>query len=315
MMTLLDRRLDRLGLLLALLIGLGAGIGFAAFDVRPVDADMVWRIAGADHRYGLVWGLDKGSQYVYPPVLAQLVGLARPLGWSLFLVAWETLLFVAIWAATRMWAPLVFAAGLAGMLFLGIDSPPANPLRLALLGNVQSLMAAAIVIGMQRPAAWTVVLLTKIAPGIGLLWFAARAEWRSLGIAIGATVVVVLVSVALAPTDWADFIRFALANFGTPPPIPVMPVPLALRLPLVCLAVVWGARTNRPWVVPFAVGWASLALYSNGWVSIAIGALPLWWMGRAARTGGGYGDVEGATLRRPSQAISGSSANGRSGSE
>ena len=47
-------------------------------------------------------------------------------------------------------------------------------------GNVSLLLAVAIVVGFRWPAAWALVLLTKITPGIGLLWFAVRREWRSL---------------------------------------------------------------------------------------------------------------------------------------
>ena len=53
-------------------------------------------------------------------------------------------------------------------------------------------IAAAIVIGFRWPAAWSLVLLTKITPGIGLLWFAVRREWRSLAIALGAVIMIVV---------------------------------------------------------------------------------------------------------------------------
>ena len=37
-----------------------------------------------------------------------------------------------------------------------------------------------------RPS-WAFVLLTKVTPGIGLLWFAIRRRWRDLAIALGVT--------------------------------------------------------------------------------------------------------------------------------
>ena len=61
-------------------------------------------------------------------------------------------------------------------------------------GNVSLLLAVAIVVGFRWPAAWALVLLTKITPGIGLLWFAVRREWRHLAIALGATAAIVAVS-------------------------------------------------------------------------------------------------------------------------
>ena len=46
-------------------------------------------------------------------------------------------------------------------------------------GNISLLLAVAIVVGFRWPAAWAFVLLTKVTPGIGLLWFVVRREWRS----------------------------------------------------------------------------------------------------------------------------------------
>ena len=96
-----------------------------------------------------------------------------------------------------------------------------------MIGNVQPLLAAAVVIGFRWPAAWAFVILTKIAPGIGLLWFAFRREWRNLGIALAATAIIAAVSFVFAPQQWADFVRFAMANVGAPSPNPVVPIPLA----------------------------------------------------------------------------------------
>ena len=47
-------------------------------------------------------------------------------------------------------------------------------------GNIHLLLAAAIVLGFRWPWTWSLVLLTKITPGIGLLWFVVRREWRNL---------------------------------------------------------------------------------------------------------------------------------------
>ena len=52
-------------------------------------------------------------------------------------------------------------------------------------GNVHLLYAAAIVVGFRWPAAWALMFLTKATPGIGVLWFLVRREWRSLAVALG----------------------------------------------------------------------------------------------------------------------------------
>ena len=73
-------------------------------------------------------------------------------------------------------------------------------------GNVQLLMAAAIALGFRYPVAWSFVLLTKVTPGVGLVWFAARREWRHLGIALGFTGALVAVSLVLDPQLWVDWL-------------------------------------------------------------------------------------------------------------
>ena len=66
-------------------------------------------------------------------------------------------------------------------------------------GNIHLLLAAAIVLGFRWPWTWAIVLLTKITPGIGLLWFVVRREWRDLAIALGATAAIVAVSFLVWP--------------------------------------------------------------------------------------------------------------------
>lgn len=122
-----------------------------------------------------------------------------------------------------------------------------------------------------------------MAPGVGVLWFAARREWRQLAIAVGVTAAVTAASLALAPGAWADFVRFAIANAGAPSPLPLFPVPFAVRLPLVIVAVAWAARTNRPWIVVVAAGFATPALYTWTWMTIAAAGAALWWRSRTGQ--------------------------------
>src|SRR5690348_6311250 len=96
------------------------------------------------------------------------------LPWPVFAVAWAAFLFaVYLWmTGRRNWLPL-------------LAFPPI--LFELSMGNIHLLLAAAIVLGFRWPAAWSFVLLTKVTPGVGLLWFAVRREWRSLAVALGAT--------------------------------------------------------------------------------------------------------------------------------
>ncbi len=224
------------------------------------------------HYYGTTWGANLDSFYIYPPPLGQILGT---LDWAPFVVVWMTLVWVAFWVATRWWSLPILAIGIVAINATGFDNPLANPVALAGIGNPQTIVAAAIVLGLRWPAAWAVVFLSKIGPGIGILWFAARAEWRNLAISIGTTAALLAVSVILAPGAWADFIAFAQGNAGAPSPVPLVPVPLPVRIVMSVALLIWGGRTGRLWTVPIAAGWAALALYQSSALSIWMAALPL----------------------------------------
>jgi Glycosyltransferase family 87 len=189
------------------------------------------------------------------------------------MTAWTAILLIAVRLLT---GPRLLAAGLifpfAAMEVAG--------------GNVSLLLAVAIVIGFRWPAAWAIVLLTKITPGIGLLWFAVRREWRSLAIALGATAVVALISFAILPDQWRAWIDVVIRNVaaGKNGTWASVPVPLWIRLPFAIALVVWGARTDRPWTVPVASMLALPALWYGG-LSMLLAVIPLL-PGRAQTTVG-----------------------------
>jgi hypothetical protein len=254
-------------------IGLVVGVMQALRLVPTVDFHVYWR-AGTelDALYAPSW--LSTDPYVYPPPLAQVFGLLNLLPEPLVLAAWTTLLCIAVWHCAWQWAPLLLVAGVpaAALALPAIGSVAGY----ALLGNVQLIVAAAIVLAMQRwPAAWALVVLTKVAPGVGILWYAFRREWRPMGIAIAATAAVATASIALAPQAWLDFVAFAANNAATPSPVPVVPVPFP-ALAAGAVAIIWyGARTDRPWMVPIACGICSLALYEWSFLPIWIGAIAL----------------------------------------
>ena len=257
-------------------LGLLIGMLLAATEARPIDSDMVWTAANSSSYYGDVWVLQRGSMYVYPPVLVQVVGLVAPLGWVPFIIAWEVILFAGLWFAVGRWSLLLIVASIVATIAWGAESPGAKVTTQLLKGNIQVLVAAAIVVGFRRPWAWAFVLLTKIGPGIGLLWFVGRRDWRSLGIALGTTVLVVAVSFVLAPTAWTDFVRFAIANAGTPAPIPVVGIPLVVRLPVAAAVLLWAGWTNRQWPVPVAAAAGSFALYEWSWIVFAAASVAMY---------------------------------------
>jgi hypothetical protein len=112
-------------------------------------------------------------------------------------------LFVGIWVARNadrhgylriVQIPILFFVFMAGPFTLpAIMLPPiADEIT---LGNIHAFMGLAVIAGLRWPGFWAFMLLTKVTPGVGLLWFVFRREWRSLAIAIGVTA-----AIATAPT-------------------------------------------------------------------------------------------------------------------
>jgi hypothetical protein len=114
--------------------------------------------------------------------------------------------------------------------------------------------------------------LTKVTPGVGLLWFAARREWRSLAIALGFTAAVSVATYLLAPALWQQWMQALLVNAGQTQDYSVPPA-LVFRLPLAILLVLWGARTDRPWTVGVAAMLALPIIWVHGLV-VALAAVP-----------------------------------------
>jgi hypothetical protein len=198
--------------------------------------------------------------YFYSPVFTQALGPLHLLSWAWFIGLWTVLLSAA----------LVWQAGLwTGFALLLV--PVFAELS---VGNIHLLLAAAIVAGFRWPALWALPLLTKVTPGIGLLWFAVRREWRSLAIALGATAALSAVSLLIAPSLWVRWIEVLAAAAKEPDWVFIVPIPLWARLLMAVPLVIWGARTDRRWTVPVASMLALPVLWVNG-LAMLVGVLPL----------------------------------------
>lgn len=197
--------------------------------------------------------------YVYSPAFLQLIGPIRWLPWPSFVGVWTAILIAAVWLLVGpRW--FLLGLGVAAMEIAG--------------GNISLLLAVAIVLGFRWPATWAFVLLTKVTPGVGLLWFAARGEWRALGIAGLATALVVATSALAMPTAWLEWIEVLVRNAGRTGTWAAVPIPLAARLPVAVGLVVWGARTDRRWTVPVASLLALPALW-YGSLAMLLAVVPL----------------------------------------
>ncbi|MGZ4698045.1 MAG: glycosyltransferase 87 family protein [Oryzihumus sp.] len=216
--------------------------GAALFLVMQVWVHVHGGMLGADsHAYWLAardpqfWYTRPPAYrdaYLYSPAFAQLL-------WPLGQLPWRG--FEVVWAAgqvallTWLLAPLGWRRGLTLAPFLVAE---------LLLGNVYVFLAGALVLSLRRaPGALALPLLTKVAPGVVGVWFVARREWRAVLQAAAATAAIALVSVALAPHAWLDWVQFLARTAGG------HGGSVGLRL-LVALGVcLFAARGGRAWLL------------------------------------------------------------------
>jgi hypothetical protein len=228
----------------------GRSLGYDAFSYWSID-------------FGAVYDRTTDSNYTlgafrYAPPIAFLFAPFTSLPWWSFL--W---LYTAVMVGTLAW--------LGGRWTLALLALP--PVACELYhGNIHLLTAAAVALGFRHPWTWSFVLLSKVTPGVALVWFAARREWRALATALGATIVIAAGTFLLAPTLWQDWIAATFSNLDEPQPYSVPP-PLPLRLPLALLLVYWGARTDRRWTVPVGAALALPILWVHG-LAVALAAVP-----------------------------------------
>jgi hypothetical protein len=196
----------------------------------PCDAQSYWAVDSTPYAW------ESNLEYRYSPAFLWIV---RPLQ----VMPFE--MFLGLWTAAHIAALIWLRAG----WFLIVPGLNDDVLR----GNISTFIALFAVLAIQRSSAWWApVLLTKITPAIGIVWHAVRREWRSLGIAVAASVAVVLVGVLLDVNLWRAWLETVLTaprtyELGHP----LGPLPLRLALGAVVVAV--GAWTGRAWLVPIAM--------------------------------------------------------------
>jgi hypothetical protein len=256
------QRALRDGLLLAGLIFNATVVLFwsARLDLW-VDARAWWAI-NLDNLYGPgEQSLGLIGAFRYSPAAAWLLFPATLLSWNALIATYLVINIAALWAMLGRWTPVILLAF--------------PPVLLELInGNIAILLALAIWAGLRWPWAWAFVLLTKVTPGVGLLWFAVRREWRNLAMALGATLAIVIIGFAIAPALWLEWFRSLAIASAVPAPAGVPP--LLVRLPIAAAIVVYAARSGRAWLVPVAAFLAQPILWLHG-TAILTASIPLWW--------------------------------------
>jgi hypothetical protein len=242
-------------------------VALRLFAIKPwadsVDAYAYWTTRGGVFYDAATTG--RIGAYLYSPAFAQMLA---PLVWlplASFTAIWTAINSATLWYLLRRWA-------LPSLLFI--------PIGLEIIaGNVHLLYAAAIVIGFRWPATWALMFLTKVTPGIGVLWFLVRREWSSLAIALGTTAAIAAVSYVLDPGQWGRWIELLRsdasvagnANFATVGWY--LPVALAPRLIGATFLIAYAAWSDRRWLVPVVVVLAMPVVWLNSLAVLA--AIPM----------------------------------------
>jgi hypothetical protein len=235
-----------------------------AFHDYQHDARAYWTVDLANlYSRGQVGGEDA---YLYSPAFAQLF---VPLTW----LPWAV--FAGLWAAINL-AALVWLAGpvIAALLLVIPGSPVIDEVS---TGNIHLLLAAAIVLAVRYRAAWAFPLLTKVTPGVGVLWLAGARRWRELVVAIGATLAISAVSFVFAPGLWRDWITILSENSQRTIPdyAAIIPGSVVLRTAIAAVLAVAGGALGWRFMMPVAATLALPVPWSSG-LSLLVAIIALW---------------------------------------
>ena len=232
------------------------------------DAYGYW-IAWHGGLYDIPW-LVHGA-YTYSPAVAEAMYPWTLLSWK---IAWmlESGAQIAALALITGPALAVILYYIPINLVAGYPNPVAATIG---NGNIEILVALAVVAAYRWPSAWTLVLHTKITPAVGILWYLVRREWRRLALALIPALAIGAISFIVGPSlwsDWLDLLKTAGAA-ETASREPVVQLPLLARLPISVGLVIWGARTDRFWTIPIAATLALPAIRLGG-LAVAVGVVP-----------------------------------------
>jgi hypothetical protein len=238
----------------------------------PSDESAYWqaaqRLVAGEPLYDPTATLVTPYTYLYPPPLAQVLApLTLVLSDAAFIVGWTVLLLACLW-----W--------LGGRnLFVALALIAFVPVAVELwYRNVHLILAVLIVLGLRRGGWWFAIGASiKLTPVLGIAYLASRGRYRDAAVAVGVGGALLVMSVAISPDSWRQFVEVILeparsAGAG------IVPVPFWVRLLAGAALAVAAGRTRPKLGEPLlvvAVVIANPTLYVTA-LSMLVAIVPLW---------------------------------------
>ena len=174
--------------------------------------------------------------YWYPPTFAQaLLPIAAVIPSAWFSAGWTVLLLACLWylGVRNIFVTLALVAFLPVAVELWFR-------------NIHLVLAVLLVLALRRwPVLFAIGAAIKVAPGIGVIYLAARGRWRDAAITTGVGGLLLIVSVVLAPDAWRQFLDVVIGRGPSDMPS-IIPVPYGVRALLgIALAAVAGRISIR----------------------------------------------------------------------
>jgi hypothetical protein len=261
----------------------------------PSDEHAYWlaaqRLLHGEPLYDPTASIVTPYAYWYPPVLAQVLApVAAVLPAMAFTAAWTVLLLGCCWYLGGR-SPL---GGLALVAFL--------PVAVELwFRNIHLVLAVLLVLGIRRmPSLFAVGASIKVAPGLGIPYLAARGRWREAGVATGVGLAILVVSVALSPDAWRQWIEIVVAR-GPTEANGFLPIPYVVRAVTGLVLAVVAARLRPSVGEPLLVVAVTVALPTLWFTALSLLAaiVPIAIFHAADRAAGTAADLDADTAAAP----------------
>jgi Glycosyltransferase family 87 len=201
--------------------------------------------------------------YFYPPPLAQVLApLTAFVPDAVYVAAWTVLLLLCLWwTAGRQ---VLVALALVAFIPVAVE---------LWYRNIHLVLVVLIVLGLRRSSAWLAVAAAiKGAPALALVYFLVARRYRDAFVMGGVGLAMLIVSIALSPGAWRQFLDVIVAD-AAGVGASIVPIPFAARATAAVVIVIIAGLVARRASAP--AGGQSLTSDSRAGEALLVVALVL----------------------------------------